>query len=102
MTRTETGLAVGGELDLATTPQLSEALDEATAGEGDIVLDVSELTFIDSTGLRTLLGAIEGMPQDRRLILRETQPQVIRVFEIAGILGKVENLVVEGVEQPEG
>ena len=99
--RTENGLAIGGELDLSTSPQLDQALEEAAASGDDIVLDVKDLTFIDSTGLRVLLGTIESLPETRRLILRGTQPQVVRVFKIAGILGKVENLVVEGAEQPE-
>ena len=100
--RTEEGLAVGGELDLSTSPQLTQALDEAASAGEDIVLDVTGLTFIDSTGLRVLLGTTERLPDTRRLILRGTQPQVVRVFEIAGLLGKIENLVVEGAEQPEG
>ena len=65
-------------------------------------MDVRELTFIDSTGLRTLLTTTEQLPPERRLVLRGAQAQVVRVFDIAGILGKVENLVVEGIQQPEG
>ena len=47
-----------GELDLATAPTLETALTEALAGAaGRVVLDLRELAFIDSSGLRTLLTA---------------------------------------------
>ena len=48
-----------GELDLATAPSLEAALDRAFAsGAGSrVVLDLRELEFIDSSGLRTLLTA---------------------------------------------
>ena len=48
-------LHLSGELDLVSAPALSSALDHA---EGDpIVIELEELAFMDSTGLRTLLGA---------------------------------------------
>ncbi len=48
-----------GELDLATAPALEGALTRAfqAAGGGRVVLDLRELEFIDSSGLRTLLTA---------------------------------------------
>jgi anti-sigma B factor antagonist len=48
-----------GELDLATAPALDAALRRAflAAGAGSVVLDLRELEFIDSSGLRTLLTA---------------------------------------------
>ena len=47
-----------GELDLATAPTLETALTEAFALESErVVLDLRELAFIDSSGLRTLLTA---------------------------------------------
>jgi anti-sigma B factor antagonist len=47
-----------GELDLATAPALEEALERAfEGGSARVVLDLRELEFIDSSGLRTLLTA---------------------------------------------
>ena len=47
-----------GELDLATAPALEDALQTAfEEGAGRVVLDLRELEFIDSSGLRTLLTA---------------------------------------------
>jgi anti-anti-sigma factor len=46
-----------GELDLATAPALELALSNALAQALRVVLDLRELDFIDSSGLRTLLSA---------------------------------------------
>ena len=47
-------LAIAGELDLANTPTLAAQLDRGAAGE--LVLDMSELEFIDSTGIALLVA----------------------------------------------
>lgn len=48
-------LRVVGELDLATAPQLAAAFDEALASSpGELVLDLTPTTFLDSTGCRQL------------------------------------------------
>jgi anti-anti-sigma factor len=56
---TTTVLALAGELDLATVPLLGEALD-GLDGDGTIVLDLDELTFVDSCGLHAIFGSAEA------------------------------------------
>jgi anti-anti-sigma factor len=54
-------VALRGELDLGSAPQLEFAV--ARAGDGDVLLDLRGLTFMDSTGVRALLEAAErGRP----------------------------------------
>jgi anti-sigma B factor antagonist len=48
-------LAVRGELDLATAPELARALDAAWAAGGDVRVDLNATTFAESTVLRILL-----------------------------------------------
>ena len=50
-------LRVSGELDLSTAPELCHELDLARAGAERIVVDLAEVEFCDSTGLRALMGA---------------------------------------------
>jgi anti-sigma B factor antagonist len=50
-------VAVSGELDLASVPELRAALEIAAASGAPVVLDVSGVTFIDSTALGALLRA---------------------------------------------
>lgn len=56
-TETESQLAVTGELDIATVPQLDRALCRAAAGASVVFLDLRELEFIDSSGAHLLLSA---------------------------------------------
>lgn len=51
-------VVVSGELDLAVAPCLEDALRRAMTLASDIVVDLSEVRFIDSTGLYTILGAV--------------------------------------------
>jgi anti-sigma B factor antagonist len=75
-----------GELDLASVGALQERL---TAVEQDapslIVLDLSDLSFIDSSGLRVLLLADgRAREDDRELVLTHSSDAVQRVFEMTG------------------
>jgi anti-sigma B factor antagonist len=58
-----------GELDLATAARLEQAL--AQAGD-DVLLDLRDLTFMDSTGVRVLLEASESGPEELRIVLPES------------------------------
>jgi anti-sigma B factor antagonist len=53
---------LAGELDLSTAPQLWAAIDEAiAAGHDRLVLDLAELTFVDSTGLGVFVRAAKEL-----------------------------------------
>lgn len=87
---------VSGELDMASSPLLAEELRRLTGdGEGSLVLDVSGLTFIDSTGLRVLIDAAGRLGSSGRLVLRNPTRQVLDVLEIAGIAEAAPNFVIE-------
>ena len=79
-------IKVGGELDIATAPALESALgDVFSQGDGPVELDLAEVPFIDSTGLRCLLGARRRSQESGRpLRLRGLQPRVARVLEMTG------------------
>jgi anti-sigma B factor antagonist len=79
-------IALRGELDVATVPALAEALRAAIArGRTALVIDLLELTFLDSTGLMVLLNGLRRvMRSDGRLVLACTNPTVLRLFEITG------------------
>ena len=54
-----TRITVRGELDLGTTAELDRALEEAREAGRPIVLDLRDLSFMDSTGVRQLLMAAQ-------------------------------------------
>jgi anti-sigma B factor antagonist len=89
-TRTEgdrTVVSVGGEIDVYTAPQLREKVVElVAAGDVDLVLDLSGVEFLDSTGLGVLVGALNRVrAQDGSLALVLTQERILKVFEITGL-----------------
>lgn len=62
-----TVLTVGGELDVAASPELSEKLNHVIRQEaGDVVVDLSRVSFVDSTGLAVLLNALRRLTRARR------------------------------------
>lgn len=77
-------LAVAGEIHVSTAPELSETLTRAIAsGHTRLVLDFSEVEFIDSTGLSVLLNALRRLTRSQgALSLVCTNPTVLRLFEI--------------------
>jgi anti-sigma B factor antagonist len=81
-------LAVSGETDLFTAPQLRRDLDEAIeATDGDVVLDLTDLELVDSTALGIMMAAAAHMVAERRsLILVVTRGHVRRVFGAVGLL----------------
>jgi anti-anti-sigma factor len=74
-----------GDLDLATSQTLTERVSPLTAEEGDLRLDLSELTFIDSSGIRSLLILSESLGDRGRLILMSPAEPVQRTLELVGI-----------------
>jgi anti-sigma B factor antagonist len=82
-----TVLAVAGELDLASTPDLRSAVDEALdAGAQELWVDLSDVTFIDSTCLHLMIETRRRARElNRRLAIVCPPGSVRHVFEIAGL-----------------
>ncbi len=73
-----------GELDVATVPAFREALNPLADNETVecICVDLVEVTFIDSTGLMTLLNALRRVVRrEGRLVIACNNPTVLRLFE---------------------
>ena len=80
---------VGGELDIATTPQLERTLDESRARL--VVLDLRELAFIDSCGMHAIVRAgIRARRAGRRLVLVRVPANVDRMLTLTGSSDQVE------------
>jgi anti-sigma B factor antagonist len=79
-------LSVEGELDLASAPNLKWALADVL-GEGcsQLVLDLSLVSFIDSTALGVLVGAHRNLNDGVRLAIACAHPDVLNIFELTGL-----------------
>lgn len=80
-------LAVNGEVDVATAPRLRERLIQlVNQGRHHVVVDLSGVDFLDSTGLGVLIGALKRVrTHDGELALVCSEPRVLKVFEITGL-----------------
>jgi anti-anti-sigma factor len=90
-----TVLTVGGRLDIRSAADARRALHTAVdTGDGDLVLDLSELDSWDTTGLGVIMGVHRRAGRcDRRLVLRGVPPQMQRLL-IATRLHRI--LAIEG------
>jgi anti-sigma B factor antagonist len=85
-------VALVGELDLSTVAKVQEELRrvEATA-PATVVVDLSKLTFLDSTGLRCIVTADErARDQGRRVVIVRGPDPVQRVFTITRLEERLE------------
>jgi anti-sigma B factor antagonist len=80
-------VAVAGEIDLFTAPELKAMLSEAVeAGRTRIVVDLTETSFLDSTALGVLIGAVKRLrSRDGVLTIVNTDPNIAKTFEITGL-----------------
>ncbi|MCW3067521.1 MAG: rsbV [Solirubrobacterales bacterium] len=79
-------IRLGGELDLANAPLLQGAIEDADVhGRSMLVLDLQDLVFIDSTGLRIILWARERCEDgDREFAITPGSQQVQRLLAVSG------------------
>ena len=81
-------LLLAGELDIASAPELQRAMDDLASTHTErLVIDLGAVTFMDSSGLRTLLLARQRADDgDHELVLRSGSRQVQRVLELSGAI----------------
>lgn len=83
-------LALHGELDLATVGQLVEAA-AGVAPATQLVIDLTDLEFMDSTGLRTLMNLdVRGRAEGWTISLAAPQPQVMRLLKLSGFEDRIQ------------
>jgi anti-sigma B factor antagonist len=74
-----------GELDISSVPALRQQLTELLASDGDVVVDLSGLTFMDSSGISVLIVAHKrARSQGRKMTLRRPGGTVAKVLAISG------------------
>ena len=80
-------LQVVGEVDLYTAPQLREPVRELAAkGAVHLIADLSQVSFLDSTGLGVLVGALKRLREaGGSLTLVISAPRILRLFQITGL-----------------
>ena len=79
-------VSLSGEIDFAASIELRPKIDEITRNcEGDLLLDLSQVTFIDSEGIKTLIIAFRRMREkSARARVVSCSPRAMRVIKLAG------------------
>jgi anti-sigma B factor antagonist len=95
--RQTVSVVLSGELDLSSAPQLRDCLAElANAGVINLVIDLANLMFLDSTGISLLVTDFKrATASGGSFAVRNASPEVMRVFDITGL---VELLSVTAIE----
>src|SRR3954447_26644357 len=80
-------LAVRGEIDLFTAPELKQVLAESIeGGRIRIIVDLTDTTFLDSTALGVLIGAVKRLrSRDGALAIVNIDDNIAKTFEITGL-----------------
>jgi anti-sigma B factor antagonist len=96
-------VSVTGEIDAFTSPSLEQELDWVLRdGASNVVVDLGEVAFIDSTALRVLLRALPKFSRrGGKLVLATADSRVLRTLEITGLdrKFKVERRLAEAITQ---
>ena len=87
---TEHVVSVRGEVDIATAPMLDRLLHSLLESHAHVVLDLSGVSFIDSTGIGVLVAAARAADQDGgSFAVREPSRSVLRVLELSGVSARL-------------
>jgi anti-sigma B factor antagonist len=79
------GVRLIGELDLASYDEATRELSSLFETDGDVMLDLSELSFVDSSGIRLFIRLHLALEGRGTLTLRSPTPHVARILQMSGL-----------------
>ncbi|MEP6853412.1 MAG: STAS domain-containing protein [bacterium] len=79
-------LVLNGEIDMATAPALRHVTDNLPLAElQELTVDLSDVPFMDSTGVAFLISLRNRMPAGSQIVLHRPAPVVARVLQLSGL-----------------
>ncbi|MDX6640732.1 MAG: hypothetical protein QOF12_1743 [Solirubrobacteraceae bacterium] len=79
-------LAVSGELDVSSVSEMRKALETLVADRvGGVIVDLSEVSFIDSLSIAAIVAAKRRLGEERRMAIVADHPYVLLIFEAGGL-----------------
>lgn len=86
--KTENGskmnISLEGKLDTMTAPQLEAEFKSNIGGVTELIIDLADLTYVSSAGLRVLLSAQKVMNKQGNMIIRNVNQDIMDIFEVTG------------------
>ena len=77
-------IALEGRLDTITAPELETSMKEDLADLTDLIIDLSDLEYISSAGLRVLLAAQKAMMKQGTMVVTHPNDVISEIFEVTG------------------
>lgn len=77
-------LRLEGRLDTTTAPELEKELNASLDGVSSLTLDLAQLAYLSSAGLRVVLAAQKRMNRQGEMTVENVCPAIMEVFEITG------------------
>ncbi len=78
----EVKIRLSGKLDTKSAMKIDKEIKETLKGADSAVLDLAELTYVSSSGLRTILGIYKMM--NGRMTIKNVRSNIMELFEITG------------------
>ena len=79
-------LTLEGRLDTNTAPTLETELKQSLGGVSELVIDIEDLAYISSAGLRVLLKAQKVMNRQGSMVIRNVSDEIRDIFDVTGFL----------------
>lgn len=76
--------ALSGRVDTTTAPELEQEIKSSLDGVTALTLDMKDLVYISSAGLRVLLAAQKAMNKQGEMTIRNVNETVMEIFEVTG------------------
>ncbi len=77
-------VSLEGRLDTTTAPQFEQELKSSLDGITDLKIDIAELQYISSAGLRVLLSAQKTMNKQGSMVVQHASEEVSEIFDVTG------------------
>ena len=77
-------IKVLGRLDTTTAPTLDKTINDNIIDTNNLILDLNELTYISSAGLRVLLSAQKKMQKTGSMIVKNVCEEIMEIFDMTG------------------
>ena len=77
-------LTLEGRLDTTTAPQLEAEIKNGLKGVTNLIIDMKDLVYVSSAGLRVILAAQKQMNRKGKMVIRNVCSTIMEVFEVTG------------------
>lgn len=77
-------MALEGRLDTTTAPELEAEMKASLEGVTALILDMKDLAYLSSAGLRVILAAQKQMNKQGGMVVRNVNETIMEVFEVTG------------------